>query len=94
MFGQITSTISRLYDTYMPAFWLRLKPRYQWAIGIAVVVAAWLATGLILHPRHAASDDGAQAKTTGDMPTVKVRMLVASDRNATLTVRGRTQALH
>jgi len=74
--------------------WKSMKPRYQWAIGIAVVVAAWLATGLILHPRHAANDTSAQANTTSDIPTVKVRTLVASDRNATLTVRGRTQALH
>jgi multidrug efflux system membrane fusion protein len=73
--------------------WKSMKPRYQWAIGIALVVTAWLATGLILHPHHAANDDGAQAKTS-DVPTVKVRTLIASNRDATLTVHGRTQALH
>ena len=29
----------------MPGFWLRLKPRYQWAGGIAIVVIVWVATG-------------------------------------------------
>jgi len=73
--------------------WKSMKPRYQWAIGIALVVTGWLLTGLIFHPHHNADDD-AQAKTSGDIPTVKVRLLTASDRDATLTVRGRTQALH
>lgn len=72
--------------------WRSMKPRYQWAIGIALVVTAWLATGLIFHPNSGA-DDTAKANTD-TTPLVKVRTLVASDRNATITVRGRTQALH
>ena len=74
------------------AYWRAMKPRYQWAIGIAAVVTAWLATGLIFHP-HSGQSDSAQAKPDAT-PLVKVRTLVSSERNATITVRGRTQALH
>lgn len=72
--------------------WRSMKPRYQWAIGIALVVAAWLSTGLIFHP-HSGQSDTAQAGTNV-IPRVKVRTLVATERDATVTVRGRTQALH
>jgi len=72
--------------------WRSMKPRYQWAIGIALVVTAWLATGLIFQPNSGTQDT---AKANTDVtPLVKVRTLTASDRNATITVRGRTQALH
>ncbi len=73
-------------------YWRSVKPRYQWAIGIALVVAAWLATGLIFHP-GSGQNDSAQAKADV-VPRVKVRTLVSSERNATVTVRGHTQALH
>ncbi|HEY4126105.1 MAG TPA: efflux RND transporter periplasmic adaptor subunit [Rhizomicrobium sp.] len=73
-------------------YWRSMKPRYQWAIGIALAVTAWLATGLIFHP-NSGQNDSAQAKADA-VPTVKVRTLVSSERNATITVRGRTQALH
>ncbi len=72
--------------------WRSMKPRYQWAIGIALAVTAWLATGLIFHP-HSGRSETAQANTDVT-PRVKVRTLIATDRNATITVRGRTQALH
>ena len=47
MFRSIASTLSRLYDEYMPGFWLRLKPRYQWAVGIALLAVVWIGTGLL-----------------------------------------------
>jgi multidrug efflux system membrane fusion protein len=72
--------------------WRSMKPRYQWAIGIALAVTAWLATGLIFPP-NSGQNDAAKANTNVT-PLVKVRTLVASNRNATITVRGRTQALH
>jgi multidrug efflux system membrane fusion protein len=72
--------------------WRSMKPRYQWAIGIALAVMAWLATGLIFHP-HSGQVDTAQANADVT-PRVKVRTLTATNRNATITVRGRTQALH
>jgi len=42
--------------------WRSMKPRYQWAIGIALVVTAWLATGLIFHP-NSGGQDTAKANT-------------------------------
>jgi multidrug efflux system membrane fusion protein len=73
-------------------YWRSMKSRYRWAIGIALVVTAWLATGLIFHP-NSGPNDAAQANADVT-PHVKVRTLVSSQRNATVTVRGRTQALH
>ncbi|MEJ0024436.1 MAG: efflux RND transporter periplasmic adaptor subunit [Rhizomicrobium sp.] len=90
MFRQIASTISRLYDTYMPGFWLRLKPRYQWATAIALLVAIWVATGLL--GSHATPKDPDAARTTSGVPRVSVATLVSSERDATINVRGRTQA--
>lgn len=72
--------------------WRSMKSRYRWAIGFALAVTVWLATGLIFHP-HSGQDDVARANPDVT-PRVKVRTIVASERNATITVRGRTQALH
>jgi multidrug efflux system membrane fusion protein len=73
-------------------YWRAMKPRYQWAIGIAFAVIAWLATGLIFQP-GSGQNDAARAGTDVT-PRVKVRTLTATERNATITIRGRTQALH
>ncbi|HTO40281.1 MAG TPA: efflux RND transporter periplasmic adaptor subunit [Rhizomicrobium sp.] len=72
--------------------WRAMKARYQWAIGIALGVTAWLLTGLIF-PTDSGHAQDAQAKAEAT-PVVKVRNLSSSKRNATITVRGRTQALH
>jgi len=90
MFGQFSSAVSRLYDRIMPAFWLRLKPRYQWAGGIALLVTVWVATGVF-------NSQAAQSPITDvtDKPStarVRVSELVASERDAMILVRGRTQA--
>jgi membrane fusion protein, multidrug efflux system len=67
------------------------KPRYQWAIGIALVVTLWLLTGLFT--RHSApSDSGDLAAKASTIPRVSVSRLVASEHDAAITVRGRTQA--
>src|SRR5512140_8067 len=93
MFRQLISTVSGLYDEYMPAFWLRLKPRYQWAGGIAILVTLWVATGVF--NSHAQPTEGAGLNTKpDDMARVRVSELVSSSRDATITVRGRTQAMH
>ncbi|HTP78240.1 MAG TPA: efflux RND transporter periplasmic adaptor subunit [Rhizomicrobium sp.] len=93
MFGQIFSTVSRLYDTYMPGFWLRLKPRYQWAGGIAILVTLWVATG-IFNSRAQSADGAGNVAKPDDVARVRISELVASSRDATITVRGRTQAMH
>lgn len=90
MFKAIGDALSSLYDTVMPAFWLRLKPRYQWAGGIALLVAVWIATG-VFGSRAAPTDADTSTKASG-IPRVSVSTLVASERDATITVRGRTQA--
>jgi multidrug efflux system membrane fusion protein len=89
MFKAIGDALSRLYDTVMPGFWLRLKPRYQWAGGIAFVVALWIATGVF--GTRATPSEATEVKDTGP-PRVSVATLVAVDRDATITIRGRTQA--
>lgn len=84
--GWITET----YERVMPGFWLRLKPQYQWAFGIAIVVALYLATGLLRFGAHAAKVDAPAAQ----IPTVRVARLIATPHEALITVRGRTEALH
>jgi multidrug efflux system membrane fusion protein len=73
----------------MPAFWLRMKPQYQWATGIALVVVIYIATGLF--GRHEAPGDEAQAHID-DTPQVQAAILPSVLRDATITVRGRTQS--
>jgi len=90
MFRQIANFIGRLYEASMPGFWLRLKPRYQWAGAIALLVAIWVATGVL--GSHATPKDADGTVTTSSVPRVAVSTLVASQRDATINLRGRTQA--
>jgi len=85
--------VDRLYERLMPGFWLRLKPKTQWAFGIAIFVALYLATGLV---RYVLPHSGAaQAETTAlQTPTVRVARLVATPHEALIVVRGHTEALH
>jgi multidrug efflux system membrane fusion protein len=94
MFSRLKDAIDALYDRIMPGFWLAMKPRYQWAFGILIVVLVWIASSIVFHPASQASTESADTKATSDVPLVRVAALVASERNATVTVRGRTQALH
>ncbi len=89
MFRQIASAVSRLYDRIMPAFWLRLKPRYQWAGGIALIVMVWVATGVFNSQAAQTPSDIVDKPST---PRVRVSELVAIERDATVIIRGRTQA--
>jgi len=87
---KISSLIAGLYVRYMPRFWLAMKPQYQAAFGIAIVVTVWLLTGLLSFGGHAVKTEA----KTNEIPSVRVTMLNAQPRDATITVRGRTQALH
>jgi len=89
MFRQIASAASRLYDRIMPAFWLRLKPRYQWAGGIALIVMVWVATGVF---NSQAAQTPSDVVDKPSAPRVRVSELVATERDATVIIRGRTQA--
>jgi multidrug efflux system membrane fusion protein len=95
MFRRLKAAIDAFYDRIMPGAWLRMKPRYQWAFGILIVATLWIGSSLILHPKTQISTESAEAKpSSSEMPSVRVAALTASARNATITVRGRTQALH
>src|SRR6185295_19090732 len=73
----------------MPTFWLRMKPQYQWATGIALVVVLYIATGFF--SRHQGPSDEAQAHID-ETPQVQAAILPSVLRDATITVRGRTEA--
>ncbi|MBV9332115.1 MAG: efflux RND transporter periplasmic adaptor subunit [Alphaproteobacteria bacterium] len=95
IFSAIANWIGGLYEAVMPAFWLRLKPSYQWAGGFLVAVFVWVISGQIApliagHPQAVQKSSGASS----DIPRVRVTILDAQPRDATITVRGRTQALH
>ena len=88
---QIGAYLDRTYLSIMPGFWLRLSPNFQWAGAIALVVAGWMILGQFWRGTSVASDT--QPKTS-DVPMVRVALLQSSLRDATILVRGRTQALH
>jgi multidrug efflux system membrane fusion protein len=91
MFRQIGETLSRLYDTVMPGFWLRMKPAYQWAAAIALFAVFWVASGQLMGSAKPVDPDAAVTPTSG-IPQVRVAALSATARDATITIRGRTQA--
>jgi multidrug efflux system membrane fusion protein len=91
MFKNFLNGIADWWDRVQPGFWRRMKPGYRWALIITVVALAWVGSGVVSSGmKHV---DTAQAKTT-DVPSVQVMTLNASRRDATLTIRGRTEALH
>lgn len=92
MFEKLKSLVVGLYERVMPRFWLAMKPQYQWALGIAVLVMLYLATGLF---KSGAAEDAmkAQAKT-GQLPVVRVARLTAVPHEAAIMLRGHTEALH
>lgn len=91
MVDNFKSTIDGLYQRFMPAFWLRMKPKFQWAFGIAIIVALYLATG-IFSGKH--TDPMKAAANPNQIPLVRVARLVAVPHEAVVTIRGRTEALH
>jgi len=72
--------------------WRTTKPSYRAALVILVLVVAWIGSGQ-LSGSSKSSGDNATAKTA-NMARVQVEKLQAMDRDAIVTVRGRTQALH
>jgi multidrug efflux system membrane fusion protein len=80
------------WDRVQPAFWRRMKPAYRAATAIFVLVVVYIGSGQLSHGNNA-PDDASQSKVSA-VPRVQVQTLVAQDRDATITVHGRTQALH
>lgn len=63
---------------------------YRWALAILILASLWIASGVISF----GSRPAAKTIAAADTPRVRVSVLTASDRDASLTVRGRTAALH
>lgn len=93
MLRNLIMSLGRWYDRNQPEFWRRMKPRYQWACAIAILAALWIASGFLTGTTTSVTDASADSKPDA-APRVQVALLTASERNATVTVRGRTQALH
>jgi len=92
MFGNLINAVSRWWDRVQPSIWRRTKPAYRAAVVILVLVVGWVGSGYLTGgAKHATPS--AQAKTS-DVPRVQVMILAAVKRDATITIRGRTQALH
>jgi len=92
MFRNLLSAIGDWWAAHQPAFWARLSPAYRSALVILILAVLWIASGIFGGGHQIARDD-AQAKSN-EIPRVQVALLTTTDRDATITVRGRTQALH
>lgn len=90
MLRSILDAIDSRYQKVMPGFWLRMRPAYQWAAGIAVVVVLWIASGQFTG--HAKPLEEADTTKPSAFASVRVALLVATQRDATITIRGKTQA--
>jgi multidrug efflux system membrane fusion protein len=69
-----------------------MRPAYRAATTIFVLVVVYIGSGQLSHGNNA--PDAADQSKVSAIPRVQVQTLVAQDRNATITVHGRTQALH
>ncbi|HEX4159003.1 MAG TPA: efflux RND transporter periplasmic adaptor subunit [Rhizomicrobium sp.] len=69
-----------------------MKPRYRAATSILILVGLWIGSGVV--SVGAARHGDIAAAKTADLPSVQVRRLSALHRDASITVRGRTEALH
>lgn len=78
----------------MPGFWLAWSPSIQWAAGIALAAVLWIGSGFITGGGAKPVDEDSSTSSESKTPKVQVAMLVSQDRAATVTVRGRTEALH
>ncbi|HWE07651.1 MAG TPA: efflux RND transporter periplasmic adaptor subunit [Rhizomicrobium sp.] len=92
MSGNLLIALRRFWDRIQPGFWRRMKPSYRAATAITILVVLWIGSGVLSFGGTKQSDD-AQAKSA-QMPSVQVERFAAQNRDASITVRGRTQALH
>jgi len=90
MFGRIVAALGNFWNAIQPGFFRRMKPSYRAATIILLFAIVWVGSGVL--GNHGKTPE-AQAKTS-DIPRVQVMTMEASRRDATLTVRGRTEALH
>jgi multidrug efflux system membrane fusion protein len=86
---QVIDNLAAFWDQIQPGCWRRMKVSYRWALAILILASLWIASGVISF----SAKPVAKVVST-DMPRVRVAVLTATDRDASLTVRGRTSALH
>ena len=86
------ANIAAWWDRVQPDFWRRMKPAYRAATTFFILVVVYIGSGQLSHSNNA--PDAATNSKVSAVPQVQVQNLVAQSRDATLTVRGRTQALH
>jgi multidrug efflux system membrane fusion protein len=94
MFGSFFQFIGQVLDRIQPAFVRRMRPSFRAALAILAVAALWIASGVFTGADTHKATDASQITAKHELPRVSVRTLVASNREATVTLRGRTQALH
>jgi multidrug efflux system membrane fusion protein len=87
----IIAAIANFLDGIQPAFWRRMKLSYRWALAILILASLWIASGAIFGN---AKQTATAASPASQIPRVQTAVLSATDRDAVLTIRGRTQALH
>jgi len=92
MFRNLIGRAGAFWEAVQPAFWKRLRPAYRAALTISILALVWLGSGFLNSgPKISTSDAQAKSEMT---PSVQVVQLDSSSRDATVTIRGRTQALH
>lgn len=91
MFRNLIANLRGFWDRVQPGFWRRMKPSYRAATAITILVAIWLGSGILSGGAAKHADDD---KATSAIPTVQVQRVATMPRAASVTVRGRTQALH
>lgn len=92
MFRNVIANLRSFWDRVQPGFWRRMKPSYRAATAITLLVAIWLGSGILSGGAAKHADDD-KTKSSA-LPTVQVQRLATMPRAASVTVRGRTQALH
>src|SRR5579863_5488576 len=90
-FQKITADVARFLDRIQPDFWRRMKLSYRWALAILILASLWIASGAI---SGSAKQTATAASPASQIPRVQTTVLAATDRDAVLTIRGRTSALH
>ncbi len=87
------NSIVQWWERSQPDFWRRMRSGYRAAVVILVLVVLWIGSGLLKGSDQHQPNSDALAKSN-DIPRVQVMKVAATNRNATVTVRGRTEALH
>lgn len=90
MFANGLAALRAFWERVQPEFWRRMKPSYRAATAITLLVALWLGSGVF---SGSANHAAATTAKSDEVPSVQVQRLVAQLRDASVVVRGRTEAL-